>query len=168
MESFFGSEGMRSDPRVETRTPEIFKTETDIPCPRTQRVLIVEDNGDSAQTLRMILGIWGHDAWVAQTGDEALDLAREHRPDVILLDLGLPDMDGYTVARAIRVDPWLREATILAMTGQDGEEIVREAKAAGIDHYLLKPIRLEALERLLTDLAENRDARRSGKARDVG
>jgi len=125
-----------------------------VPGGRNQRVLIVEDNADSARRLITIIHLWGHEARVVYNGAQALDVAKEYRPDVVLLDIGLPGMDGYAVARALRDDPWLKECALLAMTGYDRDEVRLKAKDVGFDRHLLKPLELDALELLLIELAE--------------
>lgn len=121
---------------------------------RAQRILVVEDNADSARRLRSIIHLWGHDTRIAYDGIEAIDLAREYQPDVVLLDISLPGMDGYAVARVLREAPELHHAKILAMTGHGFEEDQRKAIEAGFDRHLLKPLELDLLEVLLSELAD--------------
>ncbi|HEY3324618.1 MAG TPA: ATP-binding protein [Planctomycetota bacterium] len=118
---------------------------------RTHRILIIEDNLDAAESLQVLLSIVGHEVAVAHSGLEGLNLAHEFRPDIVLSDIGLPgEMDGYALARAIRKDPHLSSAYLVAMTGYGQEEDRRHAREAGFDHHITKPAEPEVLERLLS------------------
>ncbi len=114
-----------------------------------RRILVVDDNRDSADTLARLLGLTGHEARTANDGGEAVAIAEEYRPEVILLDIGLPVMNGYEVARTIRSRPWGRNVVIVALTGwgQDGDR--RQSQEAGIDHHLVKPVDPRVLRELL-------------------
>ena len=114
-------------------------------------ILIVDDNVSSAQTLAMLLELAGHVAHVAHAGDAGIETFERHRPEVVLLDIGLPGLDGYEVARRIRRSEGGREAVLIAATGYGRDEDRRKAVEAGFDHHLVKPIDLEALQRLLAD-----------------
>jgi CheY-like chemotaxis protein len=119
---------------------------------RGRRVLVVDDNVDSAESLATLLQIQGHDVWMAHDGPSALVLAREHRPQLVLLDIGLPaGMDGYEVAQRMRPEAGLRDAVIVALTGYGQEEDKRRAAQAGFDGYLVKPVDMKQLTRLLGD-----------------
>jgi PAS domain S-box-containing protein len=114
------------------------------------RVLIIEDNRDAAESLRLLLQVSGHEAAAAHTGAEGVTTAREFRPDVVLCDIGLPGgMDGYDVARALRADPELSAVTLLALSGYGQEEDRRRARQAGFDRHLTKPVDPQALMELL-------------------
>jgi CheY-like chemotaxis protein len=114
-----------------------------------QRILIVEDHVDTAAGLAQLISAWGHEAHVAHDGHAALELAQRLRPDIVLLDIGLPGMDGYELARALRKGDHGQRAVLVALTGyRDGEDERRLAEA-GLDHHLVKPVDLEALELLL-------------------
>jgi signal transduction histidine kinase/CheY-like chemotaxis protein len=113
------------------------------------RVLVVEDNYDAAETLREMLLLWDHEVEVAHDGREGLDKARVFQPDVVLCDIGLPVMDGYEVARAIRSDPDLSSAFLVAVTGYASHEDARRAAGAGFDRHLGKPVPVEVLEEVL-------------------
>ncbi len=122
---------------------------------RPLRLLVVEDNVDTAESLAMLLRLYGHDVKVSHTGPAALQAVPVHRPDVVLLDLGLPGMDGYEVARRLREQGEFEKVPLLAMTGY-GQEADRErTKEAGFNHHLVKPIDPEKLQDLLVTLAEN-------------
>jgi signal transduction histidine kinase/DNA-binding response OmpR family regulator len=113
------------------------------------RVLVVDDNTDAAESLAEVLRQGGHDVRLAATGSAALALADEFRPNVILLDIGLPGMNGFEVARRLRARPSGRSASIAALTGYGREDDRRNAHEAGFDHYLVKPVDTESLRRLL-------------------
>jgi CheY-like chemotaxis protein len=121
-----------------------------------RHILVVDDNVDSADSWATMLRLPGNEVDVAYDGDEALRLADERRPDVILLDLGLPGQDGYEVCRAIRSRPWSRPMTLIAVTGWDGEDDRRRSREAGFDLHLVKPVAPEALLQLLAELAPGR------------
>ena len=109
------------------------------------RVLVVEDNHDAAESLQMLLEIAGHTVHVIHDGLAALGAARRFRPDVMLVDVGLPGMNGYQVARQVRTEPSLREAILVAVTGYGGPQARERAHAAGFDHHFRKPIELADL-----------------------
>jgi CheY-like chemotaxis protein len=115
----------------------------------TLRILLVEDDGDSAETLAVLLRIYGHEVQVARDGPTALRLAADQPPDVALLDLGLPGMDGYEVARRLREREADKLLLLIAVTGYGRDEDRRRSKEAGIHLHLLKPVDGEALNRLL-------------------
>ena len=94
----------------------------------------------------------GHETHTAHDGGEAVEAAEEHRPEVILLDIGLPVLNGYEVARTIRERPWGEEVVIVALTGWGQEEDRRRSKEAGIDHHLVKPVDPAALVKILSEL----------------
>ena len=98
--------------------------------------------------LCMLLGLMGHDAYVAHNGRSALDAADRHRPNVLLLDISLPDMNGYEVAQQIR-ERHGRSMRLIALTGWGQEDDRRRAREAGFDHFLTKPAHPDTLERLL-------------------
>lgn len=114
-------------------------------------ILLVDDNEDSAESMAMILELEGHDVKLAFDGATALALAAEHKPTVILLDITLPDMDGYEVARRLRATPEGREATILAVTGYGSADDVRRSKEAGINRHLTKPLDPTTLSKLIRE-----------------
>jgi two-component system CheB/CheR fusion protein len=121
--------------------------------PGPSRVLMVEDNPDAAESLQLLLEVLGHRVDVAHDGPEALAAAHAHPPDVMLVDIGLPGMDGYEVARKVRSDPALRGVVLVALTGYGREEDRRAAFAAGFDHHLVKPVDPDNLEKLIRGVA---------------
>ena len=113
------------------------------------RVLVVDDIADAADVLAMVVEVDGHDAQVARSGPAAVELAAAYRPDVVLLDLGMPGMDGYEVARRLRRQQGGERMTIIAVTGYGQDEDRERTRAAGFDHHLVKPVDMDALRRLL-------------------
>jgi CheY-like chemotaxis protein len=110
-----------------------------------KRVLVVDDNEDAATTLAMILSIDGHEVQTVFSARDALASVREFVPDVVLLDIGLPELDGYEVARRIRSDPSVGSVKLVALTGYGQAEDKQRARAAGFDDHLVKPVEMRAL-----------------------
>ncbi|HEY8460514.1 MAG TPA: PAS domain-containing protein [Blastocatellia bacterium] len=131
-----------------------------------RRVLVVDDNVDSAESLAMLLRLEGHEVRLAHDGPAALDEARSFKPDVTFLDLDLPTMDGYEVARRSRMDPATKDLTLVAMTGYGQEEERRRTREAGFHSHLVKPVDFDMLKELLSSLPANRshNQRRRGNA----
>ena len=113
------------------------------------KVLVVDDNQDAADSCAMFLGLAGHEVQTAYTGSEALQLARTFHPDVVLLDIGLPDVDGYQLAQQMQQAAAARKIVLIAISGWGQEEDKRRAYAAGFEHHLTKPIAAEIVEALL-------------------
>ncbi len=113
------------------------------------RVLIVDDNRDAADSLAMLLRITGNETRTAYDGPEALQVASEFRPDAVLLDIGLPKMDGHEVAQQIRREPWGQRICLIAVTGWSDETDREKSRAAGFDHHLVKPLDTAHLAQLL-------------------
>jgi PAS domain S-box-containing protein len=116
-----------------------------------RRVLVVDDNVDAAESLAALLQVHGHEPRTAHSGPDALAAAGEFRPDLVLLDIGLPGMDGYAIARALRGEPWGRGLRLVALTGYGQDDDRRRALEAGFDQHLTKPAGPEVLLRLLAD-----------------
>jgi CheY-like chemotaxis protein len=114
-----------------------------------RKVLLVDDNADAVAVIAAWLKHVGHEVHEARDGFTATELARRVRPDFLFLDLGLPGLDGLSVARQLRQDPQLKGMRIVAMTGSGREDDRQAAREAGIDQYLLKPIDLEFVRSLL-------------------
>jgi CheY-like chemotaxis protein len=125
--------------------------------PDRLRVLVVDDCADSRATLSVLIGLWGHTTREADHGESALTVAADFRPHVVLLDLGLPRLNGYEVARRLRQLPGLSAVRVIAVTGY-GDEVNRQRAAeGGFLAYLVKPFDLNLLEKLLAGFAAHTD-----------
>jgi CheY-like chemotaxis protein len=120
-----------------------------VPDNGSLRVLVVDDNADAAQMLAALLEVQGHAVSVEYDARGALARARSEQPDVLLLDIGLPDMDGYELARRLRAQPENANATLVALTGYGQNQDRDEARQAGFDHYLVKPADLNEVNEVL-------------------
>jgi CheY-like chemotaxis protein len=114
-----------------------------------KKVLVVEDNLDSVQTLVLLLQDMGHQVVYAINGDGALEVAKHMRPDFVLLDLGLPGIDGFEVCRRIKADLALSAARVIAVTAYEGSQCRESSAAAGFDMHLVKPVSPRIFEELL-------------------
>jgi PAS domain S-box-containing protein len=123
---------------------------------QTRRVLVVDDNVDAAESVGMILRLWGHQVRVAHTGPEALEVAAQEPPEVVFLDIGLPGLSGYEVARQLRQQPEARAAVLIALTGYGQPEDRRHSGEAGFDLHLTKPLEPDRLRELLESLERRR------------
>jgi CheY-like chemotaxis protein len=117
-------------------------------------VLVVDDNHDAAETLTTFLDMLGLETRAVHSGEEVLETARAFAPDLILLDIGLPGINGYEVARLVRADPQVGRVRLIALTGWGADQDRRRALAAGFDHHLTKPVDLTLLEDLLRRLGQ--------------
>jgi PAS domain S-box-containing protein len=118
-----------------------------------RRVLVVDDNEDAANTMAMLLELEGHEVRAVHDGSAALEAARQMHPEVVLLDIGMPGMDGYEVARRLRQDPHQAGVLLVAVTGWGQEDDRRRSREAGFDEHLVKPSDLARLRELFTSLA---------------
>lgn len=118
--------------------------------PEALKVLVLEDHVDAAEVLRLTIARWGHDVVVAHDGRTAITLAEDYRPDVILLDIVVPHVHGYDVAREIRSRPWAGNTRLFAVTAWGQEPDRRMSAQAGIEHHFLKPVDTERLRQALT------------------
>ncbi|MEX2559462.1 MAG: ATP-binding protein, partial [Pirellulales bacterium] len=134
------------------REPAVV-TEITAGTPGGHRVLVVDDNLDSAKTLAMLMTMLGNEVRTAHDGLEAVEMAAEFRPHVALLDIGLPKLNGYEAARRIRENPLGREIMLIAVTGWGKEEDRCRSQEAGFDHHLTKPVELATLQQLLASCA---------------
>ncbi len=123
---------------------------------RPRRVLVVDDNLDSLESMETLLQIWGHDVRTAQDGPATLDVAAEYRPDVVLLDIGLPGMSGYEVAPRLREIPGLAKIVLVAVTGYGQESDRRRTREAGFDRHLVKPVEPSHLQEILASAPASR------------
>jgi two-component system CheB/CheR fusion protein len=152
------SDGPGKGSEFVVRLPALEGAPPEAPCPEGGAaegerppldVLVVDDSKEAAQSLAFVLGRWGYEARVAYDGPEALAQAQAHRPDVVLLDLGMPGMDGYEVARRLRGREGGSKVVLAAVTGYGAEEDRRRAREAGFDCYMLKPVGPGDLKELL-------------------
>lgn len=119
--------------------------------PKHLRVLVVEDNRDSAESLRRLLELCGYAVTIAETAKEGLDTAKSMRPDVVLCDIGLPDSDGFSLARALRKNPETSSARLIAVTAYGKDEDKEQSMKAGFVMHLLKPVSPGTLLQVLED-----------------
>jgi CheY-like chemotaxis protein len=125
------------------------------PAVAPRRVLVVDDNHDAADSLGLLLELIGADVKVVYNGPDALKALETYKPSVILLDIGMPEMDGHEVARRIRSRREAGEVTLIALTGWGQEQDRKLSQIAGFDHHLIKPADLRALETLLVSLEDS-------------
>ena len=116
------------------------------------RILVVDDNENCAKIMMWTLEIFGHTVKMAATGSAAIELAKSFCPDVVLLDIGLPGMNGYEICQAMQKEPALQNTVFIAQTGWGQQEHKERTKNAGFDHHLVKPVDMNALAKILLDL----------------
>jgi CheY-like chemotaxis protein len=121
---------------------------------------VADDNVDAAESLALVIGMWNHEVFVAQSGVAALEMALREQPDVCILDIGMPGMTGYEIAARIRNQPWGGETVLFALTGWGQSGDIERAKAAGFNEHMTKPVDFARLEVLL--------AKRSAQAKVRG
>jgi CheY-like chemotaxis protein len=117
-----------------------------------RRILVVDDHIDAAESLALLLKQMGHDVQIAHDGHAALEAARMNRPQLVLLDLGMPGVDGYDVVERLRKDSRLDDVRFVAVTGSDGDDARQRSREAGFDEHLVKPVQLDTLRKLLEQL----------------
>jgi len=122
-----------------------------VPVP-TPRVLVVDDNHDAGDSLAMLLEMLGAQVQVARSGAEAIEAFPGYQPSLVLMDIGMPGMDGYEAARTLRSRFPAQRTLLVALTGWGQEDDRRRASEAGFDHHLVKPAEIEALEQLLASI----------------
>jgi CheY-like chemotaxis protein len=127
-----------------------------------RRVMIVDDSVDGAESMSVLLEMLGHEVRVLYDGASAISAAPDFKPEVVILDIGLPDLDGYHVARALRSQPETAGALLIALTGYGQESDRQRTRAAGFDHHLVKPASLEDVERVIATDGENGQPRNPG------
>ncbi len=127
------------------------------------RILVIDDNLDAADSIALLLRLWGHDGRTAYDAKTGLDTARVYEPEVVLLDIGLPGMSGYEVARRLRQEFGSKGLTLVAMTGYGQEEDHRRSEEAGFDHHFVKPVDTDALQELLAKLDQRKGESRFEK-----
>lgn len=119
------------------------------PVSHPQRILVVDDNRDAADSLSMLLRLRGHDVHTTYDGRTAVTMAAQLRPEVVLLDIGLPELNGHEVAREIRAQPHGASVLLIALSGWGRETDRLDSRDAGFDHHLVKPMEFDVLEQLL-------------------
>ena len=144
-----GSEFSLRLPALEDASPVVVRADRAAASPLPRRVLVVDDNLDSAEMVSELLAAWGHDARRAGDGPSAVEMARTYRPDVVLLDIGLPGLNGYEVARALRQMPETTACLIVAVSGYGAVDDREKSRAAGMDAHLVKPVDFAELQKLL-------------------
>ncbi len=149
-----GSEFIVRLPALSPAGEPIARIETRQRTAHTSRVLVVDDNLDAADMLVMMLQMFGHEVKAAYSGQSALATAFEYEPDVVLLDIGLPDMNGYEVARQLRQHAQTMGMRLIALTGYGQDSDRQQAEEAGFDHHLVKPVPPQKLQELLATLAK--------------
>jgi CheY-like chemotaxis protein len=120
---------------------------------RRRRILVVDDNRDAALALEMFLRLMKHETRLAYSGVQAIEMAEEFRPDMILMDIGMPEMDGCEATRRIREKPWSQGTQIIALTGWGQDDDRRRSRESGFDHHFTKPLNTDALLTLLSEPA---------------
>jgi len=144
----------KDDPLPEEKVTESETSALERPL----KILIVDDNVHAAESLAMVIKLWNHDALVANEGRRAIDAALAYKPEVVLLDIGLPDMDGYRVADNLRLRPELHGVTMIAMTGYGRDEDIQRSRSVGFRRHLVKPIDFGELQSILDSVASERSA----------
>ena len=161
------SAGLRWGSEFVVRLPALAETPGKVPLElaastsrftQSRRILVVDDNRDSATSLAMLLTSEGHETQLAHDGEEAVAAAATFKPEVVLLDIGLPKLNGYEAARKIREQPSGKDMTLVAVTGWGQEEDRRRARGAGFDLHMVKPVDYPALMDLLASLPQHRGA----------
>lgn len=141
-----------------TQPPATAPTDTyALPEASRRRILVVDDNHDSARTMSLLLKLEGNDTATAHDGEEAIRVSKAYKPDVVLLDIGLPGMDGYAACRAIKTHDCSNTPTLIALTGWGQEADRKKAADAGFDHHFVKPVDFDVLKKVLAEA----DARRA-------
>ena len=150
-----GSEFIVKLPVLTTDVMPALQVDAPTATVRRSRILVADDNTDAADSLAMILEMAGHDVRVVHDGRAALSVAQSFRPDIVLLDIGMPQLNGYEVAQALRQEPWGGNITLIALTGWGQESDRLKAMDAGFDRHLTKPVDPDTLEQLMGSAPRN-------------
>jgi CheY-like chemotaxis protein len=142
------------------RPESLMESERDVnprPAPfRTcYRILVVDDNRDAAESLQFLLRLLGAEVQVAHDGIAALEMAEQYRPHVVVLDIGLPKLDGYQAAKSIRECEWGKDMVLVAVSGWCREEDREHSQASGLNGHLAKPVRVEEIRNLIQQLLDD-------------
>ena len=152
--------GVRKPSRYNfTQTQSAVVASVPAECAKKLRIVVVDDNRDVASSLAILLELMGHEVRLAHDGETAIHLADEFRPQTMLLDLGMPGVDGYEACRRIRKQAWSKDMRLIAVTGWGQDEDRRKSASAGFDGHLVKPVSPERLVELLADLRSPQAAR---------
>jgi PAS domain S-box-containing protein len=147
-----GSEFIVRLPTLKKPAGDSERTKGEFESAAGRTIIVVDDNRDSAESLAMLLEISGNKAFMAHDGVEAIEAIKKHRPDVVLLDIGLPRMDGHEVCRYVREQPWGKNIVVIALTGWGQEDDRRKSEEAGFNGHLVKPVDYDKLLELLSEL----------------
>jgi len=154
------SEGMKKGSEFVVRLPRAANAVASAPAEAARRddtayrVLIVDDYADAAISMAALLKVDGQDVRVAHDGPAALEMARDFKPRIVLLDIGLPGMNGFEVARALRAEPATRDCLLVAVSGYGQAEDQRQSQEAGFDRHLVKPVDLMVLQEIFDNLKQ--------------
>jgi CheY-like chemotaxis protein/two-component sensor histidine kinase len=156
------SDGIGKGSEFTVRLPivlSVLESRPDVAEPRrhsgSRRVLVVDDNRDAAASLAMMLRVMGNESKTAHDGLEAIEVAAIYRPDVMFIDIGMPNLNGYHTARRIREQPWGKTIVLAALTGWGQDDDRRRSEEAGFDYHLVKPVEPSVVEKILTSTAES-------------
>jgi signal transduction histidine kinase len=161
---FIGETVESGQPIQQLSALEQSMTNPEGPARTQRRILVADDNNDALESLATLLQLSGHEVYTAANGAVALESAEQHRPEVALLDIGMPKLDGYEVARRIRAQPWGQRITLVALTGWGQDSDRRRSQEAGFDSHLVKPLDLDKLTELLAALPVASSATRGAGA----
>ncbi len=158
-----GSEFVVHLPLVESRPDDVATPvapaesgeESAVPAPASRRILVVDDNTDAAQSLEMLLGVFGHQVEVAHDGTSALQAARSFKPDLVFMDIGMPGMSGYEVAQCFRGEAAISHVKLIALSGYGTQSDQQRSKEAGFDRHLVKPVDPEAIPAIIVAAFES-------------
>ncbi|CAG1000597.1 partial Transcriptional regulatory protein WalR, partial [Gammaproteobacteria bacterium] len=147
-----GSEFIVRLPILKSPAPQVRALPSHPGTTAAHRILVADDNTNTVTGLALLLGMMGHQVHTARDGLEAVKVAAAFRPELILLDIGMPRLNGYDACRRIRAEPWGQGMVIAALTGWGQDQDKEKSRAAGFDQHLVKPIDSAELERLLDGL----------------
>lgn len=128
------------------------------PTEESRKVLVVDDNHAAAKAMGLVIRLFGNEVRTAEDGRAAVEAAREFQPDLIIMDIGMPIMDGYAAAREIRAQPWGQEMVLIALTGWGQDEDKQKTKEAGFDQHLVKPVEPDSIRRLIESVPKKIDS----------
>ncbi|CAN5720038.1 hypothetical protein BH09MYX1_BH09MYX1_00470 [soil metagenome] len=151
-----------ADPEQDGDPDQQMRPSRQAPAASGYRLLVVDDNQDAAETLGMLLELQGHEVRIAFSGAAALETTKAYTPDLVFLDIGMPGMDGYELARRLREQPGLQNVMLAALTGWGQKEDRRRTSEAGFNHHLVKPPMPKSIEAVLADLKRSRNPQPKG------